>query len=163
MKRIKSNLDDFVYNAQKDQYICPQGKVLKLETRRLKSTDKWYHLYRINDDSCVACAIRNKCMSNKKARQRCICVPGEPLARDLTPSQKMQIKIDSSLGREIYGGRIGNVEPVFGNIRYNKGLDRFTYRGKVKVNVQWLLYCLVHNIEKIAHFGIACPPTGGAR
>lgn len=154
-KRIKTNLEDFVYDAENDHYICPQGRVLKLETRRLKSTDKWYHVYRIIDDSCVACPIRNKCMSNKKARQRCICVPGEPLARDLTPSQKMQLKIDTPYGKEIYGQRIGNVEPVFGNIRYNKGMNRFTYRGKVKVNVQWLLYCLVHNIEKIAHYGMA--------
>ena len=67
----------------------------------------------------------------------------------------MQSKVDTHRGKEIYGKRIGNVEPVFGNIRYNKGLDRFTYRGKVKVNVQWLLYCLVHNIEKIAHYGVA--------
>jgi len=45
------------------------------------------------------------------------------------------------------------VEPVFGNIRVNKELDRFTLRGQVKVNTQWMLYCLVHNIEKILHFG----------
>ena len=32
-------------------------------------------------------------------------------------------------------------------------MDRFTYRGKDKVNTQWLLYCLVHSLEKIAHYG----------
>ena len=32
-------------------------------------------------------------------------------------------------------------------------MNRFTYRGKDKVNTQWLLYCLVHNLEKIAHYG----------
>jgi hypothetical protein len=26
-------------------------------------------------------------------------------------------------------------------------LDRFTLRGKIKVNIQWMLYCMVHNIE----------------
>jgi len=45
------------------------------------------------------------------------------------------------------------VEPVFANIRTAKGMDRFTYRSKDKVNTQWLLYCLVHNLEKIAHYG----------
>ncbi|MFK7855763.1 MAG: transposase [Granulosicoccus sp.] len=45
------------------------------------------------------------------------------------------------------------VEPVFGNIRSNKGLDRFSLRGKEKVNVQWQLFCLFHNIEKINHYG----------
>jgi len=28
-------------------------------------------------------------------------------------------------------------------------MDRFTLRGKGKVNIQWLLYCIVHNIEKL--------------
>ena len=42
------------------------------------------------------------------------------------------------------------VEPVFGNLRGNKRLDRFTLRGRNTVDGQWKLYCLVHNIEKLA-------------
>lgn len=34
-------------------------------------------------------------------------------------------------------------------------LNRFTLRGQVKVNTQWHLYCLVHNVEKLAHHGYA--------
>jgi len=64
-------------------------------------------------------------------------------------------KIESEEGRKIYPQRMAIVEPVFGNIRTNKGLDRFTLRGKIKVNIQWLLYCMVHNIEKIANYGFA--------
>jgi hypothetical protein len=47
------------------------------------------------------------------------------------------------------------VEPVFANLRYNKRLDHFTLRTQRKVNTQWHLYCLVHNIEKLAHHGYA--------
>ena len=47
---------------------------------------------------------------------------------------------------------MGTVEPVFGNLRHNKRLTRFTLRGKCKVSTQWHLYCMVHNIEKIAHY-----------
>jgi len=43
--------------------------------------------------------------------------------------------------------------PSYGNIRSCKKMDRFTLRGQIKVNIQWLLYCLVHNIEKIANYG----------
>jgi Transposase DDE domain len=46
--------------------------------------------------------------------------------------------------------RIATVEPVFANIRHHKKMDRFTLRTKVKVGIQWLLYCVVHNIEKMA-------------
>ena len=45
------------------------------------------------------------------------------------------------------------MEPVFGNLK-NKGMGRFTLRGKKKVNTQWQLFSLVHNIEKIAHVGV---------
>ena len=50
-----------------------------------------------------------------------------------------------------YSQRLGTVEPVFANIRHNKQLNRFTLRGKCKVSAQWHLYCLVHNIEKVAN------------
>ena len=39
------------------------------------------------------------------------------------------------------------------NIGTNKGLNRFSLRGKKKVQGQWQLYCLVHNIEKLANYG----------
>ncbi|MDX5978873.1 transposase [Halomonas alkaliphila] len=45
------------------------------------------------------------------------------------------------------------VEPVFGNIGTTERLDRFSLRGKKKVQGQWQLYCLVHNIEKLANYG----------
>ena len=64
----------------------------------------------------------------------------------------MRERIDSPEGKLAYGRRIGTVEPVFGNIRHNKRMNRFTLRGKRKVDGQWKLYALVHNIEKWANF-----------
>ena len=52
---------------------------------------------------------------------------------------------------------VAAVEPVFGNLRANKRLDRFTLRGRMKVDAQWKLYCLVHKIEKLAHHRYAAP------
>ena len=42
------------------------------------------------------------------------------------------------------------MEPVFANITYCKGINRFTLRGQKKVSAQWKLYCMVHNIGKCA-------------
>lgn len=67
----------------------------------------------------------------------------------------MKKRIDAPAGRALYGERFATVAPVFGNIRYNKRLDRFTLRGKIKIDAQWKLFCLVHNIEKLAHHGYA--------
>ena len=65
----------------------------------------------------------------------------------------MKHRVDSPQGKEVYGHRMSVVEPVFGNIGSNKGLNRFSLRGKKKVQGQWKLYCLVHNIEKLANYG----------
>jgi hypothetical protein len=56
------------------------------------------------------------------------------------------VKLPSNASKE----RIGTVEPVFANLRHNKRLTRLNHRGRVKVNTQWNLYCMVHNIEKLS-------------
>jgi len=73
----------------------------------------------------------------------------------VTHTARMKERIDTPAGRARYGQRFATVEPVFANVRYNKGLDRFTLRGRTKVDGQWKLFCLVHNIEKLAHHGYA--------
>jgi len=64
-------------------------------------------------------------------------------------AERMRWKFDTALGRELYSRRMGTVEPVFGNLQ-NKGMRRFTLRGRKKVDAQWQLFTMVHNIEKIA-------------
>ena len=63
---------------------------------------------------------------------------------------RMKRRIDSAEGSgpvrpAIRHGRAGVWESLL-----NKGLTRFTLRGRAKVDGQWKLYCLVHNIEKLA-------------
>ena len=66
----------------------------------------------------------------------------------------MKERVDSPEGKLIYSHRMSVVElPLFGNIESNKGLNRFSLRGKKKVQGQWQLYCIVHNIEKLKNYG----------
>ncbi len=73
------------------------------------------------------------------------------------PSHRMRQAIDSAKGRVLYGQRIATVEPVFANIRHHKRMSRFTLRDRANVATQWQLYCLVHNIEKIATKAMRTP------
>jgi hypothetical protein len=66
---------------------------------------------------------------------------------------EMKEKIDTPQGKQIYARRLGIVEPVFANICVLKHMNRFTLRTKSKVDVQWRLFALVHNIGKIHSFG----------
>ncbi|MDR0387072.1 MAG: transposase [Treponema sp.] len=62
----------------------------------------------------------------------------------------MRQKVDEAKYRTLYGRRMQIIEPCFADITYNKRMDRFSLRIKlkVKVNIQWLLYCMMHNIGK---------------
>ena len=99
--------------------------------------------------------LRDTCLREpEKTKTRQVCFfYGKAPGTTLSYSDRMKRAIDSECGRRLYGGRFATVEPVFANIRHNKGLDRFTLRGQQKVDTQWKLFCLVHNIEKLAHHG----------
>ncbi|MEO7326637.1 MAG: transposase [Dokdonella sp.] len=60
----------------------------------------------------------------------------------------MRERIDSDQGKEQYGRRFATVEPAFGNVRHNNRLHRFTLRGQKKVDGQWKLLALVHNLDQ---------------
>ncbi|EWG97891.1 transposase IS4 [Halomonas sp. BC04] len=77
------------------------------------------------------------------------------MAQQRAPSYTDWMKqcVDSEQCKAIYSHRMSVVEPVFGNIGTNKGLSRFSLRGRNKIQGQWQLYCLIHNIEKIANYG----------
>ena len=76
-----------------------------------------------------------------------------PESQPATLVDEMKAKIDTPQGKQIYAMRLAIVEPVFANIRIQKRLDRFTLRTKAKVDVQWRLFALVHNIGKIHKYG----------
>ena len=152
-RRRKFMPEDFTYDETTGEYECPAGKKLKRYTRSYNT--RWgtrYWAYRADARDCEACTQREGCISKKgkKGKRKYLFIPVKAERRNY--SQEMATKMDTQRGREIYPHRMKIVEPVFANIRTQKRLDRFTLRGKVKVNIQWLLYCMVHNIEKIANF-----------
>jgi Transposase DDE domain len=65
----------------------------------------------------------------------------------------MRRTFDTPQGQAIYSKRMQTVEAVFANLQ-NKGMRRFKFRGRAKVNAQWQLFTMVHNIETIAHQGV---------
>lgn len=76
-----------------------------------------------------------------------------PKAEQDNALTRMRRRIDSEVGRAMITRRFATVEPVFGNLRHNKRLDRFSLRGRQRVDGQWKLYCITHNIEKLANRG----------
>ena len=150
-KSKKYVLEDFRYDEVKDQYICPNGKTLKLN---FKDAIRYRNIYRrhlADEKDCKQCSLKSRCFYRKNTKRRSLDVPIG--ADENNYSKAMGEKVDSDKGRKIYPQRMAIVAPVFANIRTQKHMNRFTFRGKIKVNIQWMLYCMVHNIEKIMNFG----------
>jgi transposase len=152
-KAKKFVLEDFQYNEAKDQYICPNGKLLKLKVKKLVQDHNIYRRYMAEASDCKKCSLRQRCFYRKNAKRRTLDVPIGAAKTNL--SKAMLKKVDSEKGRKIYPQRFAVIEPIFANIRTQKRMDRFTLRGKIKVNIQWMLYCMVHNIEKIMNYAAA--------
>ena len=160
MKPKKAGLyrpEDFDYDRQAGTCICPAGKVLYQNGANCIHNGYIAVKFQGAQRDCIPCTERDKCLRTpEKTKTRQVCFfRGKADPRAENYSDIMKRAIDSPEGKALYGRRFATVEPVFGNIRYNKGLDRFTLRGQRKVDTQWKLFCLVHNIEKLAHHGYA--------
>ena len=145
---------DFNFDKEKAVCHCPAGKEMWLSISNIVMGEHIYHRFNGYLNDCKQCSLQKQCMRKpptNQGRQVSIRI-GEAEQQAPNLLKQMQNKIDSRQGRHIYSQRLGTVEPVFGNINTNKRLNRFSLRGKTKVNAQWLMYCMVHNIEKIQHY-----------
>lgn len=147
--------DDFIYDAEKQTCICPAGHKLYRSGMDLETDGYRSSRFKAPKSACNSCELKRQCLRYpERSPQRQVAffkgrASGDGHASP-SPIEAMKRKIDSVLGRLIYGKRIATAEPVFANIQ-NKGMRRFTLRGAGKVCTQWRLFLLVHNIEKIVH------------
>jgi len=146
------SVEDFKMDDRTGKLICPAGHGLYIRNRNFETADGHKAIaYQAPKTACRECKLRSKCLHNPATVSRQVHIfygrrPG-------SVTDEMKNKIDTAEGRRTYSKRLGIVEPVFGNLRACKKMDRFTLRSKLKVNIQWMLYCLVHNIEKITNYG----------
>ncbi len=146
---------DFIISEDKDYCICPAGKRLSRCGENKKTERNRAINFRGCKTDCGICNLRVQCLRypDRTEVRNVYIYQGILETADETFTEKMRRKIDSIKGRLIYNKRLGTVEPVFGNIRSTLGLDRFSLRGKQKVNIQWVLYCMVHNLLKVHRYG----------
>ena len=131
---------NFAYNQQNDYYICPQGKKLHFErVYEHKKKKQKSRVYTTKD--CFICPLKQACTKgNRRYIHREL---REPLR------EKARQRLDTWEGKALYRKRMQSIEPIWGNLKENKKIRRFNLRGKEKVNAEFLLHCLSHNITKI--------------
>jgi transposase len=75
--------------------------------------------------------------------------PRGPLPQGATRVDRMRRKLQTQVGAAIYSGRKTIVEPVLGQIKQARGFRQFLLRGLEKVQGEWAMVCLTHNILKL--------------
>jgi len=144
------DLNDFHYYEAENVYECPRRKKLWFRRTTVQNGVEG-KVYQASLTDCKVCPDFSKCSWSKKEQSE----QSQGKALRITEKyghgnflRKMREKQATEEYKAIYAQRIQIVEPVFADIRYCKELDRFTLRGKEKVNGQWLLYTIVHNLGK---------------
>lgn len=149
---------DFTFDPTNKSCLCPAGEAMWKNKEGIDQRGNYKLFFEGRLTKCRHCVVKHKCMKNPisantragHGRQVSFIIETK---RAPNFTDWMKCRVDSDKGKQIYSHRMSVVEPVFGNIGTNKKLNRFSLRSKKKVQCQWQLYCMVHNIEKLANYG----------
>jgi len=154
---------DFRYDEGTGKLICPAGKALYLKNSNFSTAKGMKGVsYMGRKTDCTGCELRKQCLRNEKTAARQVTIFSDDRSEvKVSLTRKMIKAFDTARGRFYYSLRMGTIEPVFANLRHNLGLDRFSLRGRRKVDTQWKLFCIVHNLGKIFRYGhrYRCQPA----
>ena len=87
--------------------------------------------------------------TGRDKREQTIEIESEPPSVQATAKEAMRHKLRTEAGRSIYKMRKAIVEPVFGQIKEQRGFRRFSLRGLENVRHEWKMVCLASNLLKL--------------
>jgi transposase len=142
-KRTKYYHSDlFLYNAEDDHYVCPQGQILKLHARR---NSEQVFVYRANAQVCNACSVKHRCTKSKSGRHIFRSFFLEYIERVKGYHETEEYK-KSMRKRGVW------VEPLFGEAKQFHRLSRFRLRRLKKVNIEGLMVAAGQNLKRLLKF-----------
>jgi len=134
------------YNEMQDHYICPVGQVMDKIWEGEQKTEAGYTrtISKYRARNCDGCPLRGACHKSNRNRTIEVSHEGKRLKRDAVK------RLRSEKGVAYRKKRCWDVEPVFANLKQNKGFRRFMLRGKEKVLIEAGLLAIAHNLKKKA-------------
>ena len=132
--------DQFKFDAERDEYICPAGKTL---TYRSTTTSTQVRIYGIsNAQICRTCMYQAACTKNKVGRT----IARMPFEEIRAP---VQAHYQSPEGQAIYARRQSKVEHPFGHIKRNLGMQAFLLRSFAGVRAEAAIVATCFNIARM--------------
>jgi len=134
--------DRFSYDPEKDTFLCPEGKIVKLyKIRRKDCPYRKFQMKIYKAKDCPSCPKRKLCTRQK---YRTISIEDRKILLD-----QMRNRLQTEIGRKKYLQRLWTTEPVFGHLKYNLGYRHFFLRSLEKVKGEFRLMCIGWNLKKM--------------
>lgn len=136
----------FVYDAEADQYYCPQGHAMPFETTkpdRRGGEVIQKRVYRCAD--CEGCPLAAACLSRRNQRGRTISRDEWEEVRERTAT-----RMANESSRKLYNQRPRIAETPFGILKSIMGFRQFLLRGLEKVKTEWLWAATAFNLMKLS-------------
>lgn len=146
IRKHQFRADHFEYDPQTDEFICPNKQRLSyLYTGKYKTANGYESERRhYACQNCQDCPLKSQCTRAKGNRRIQVSF------RLLAYRRQARENLTSETGKALRAQRSVEVETVFGNIKHNMRFRRFHLRGLEKVNTEWGLVCMAHNMRKLA-------------
>ncbi|TVX96341.1 IS1182 family transposase, partial [Paenibacillus cremeus] len=141
-----SKIDNWTYDAEEDTWTCAAGQTLHFRRASKEKTESGYKIeYRhYRSTGCEGCPLKAQCTKAQGDREVKVSLKYLRLKNQARP------RLRSEEGYALAVRRMIEPEPVFGDMKNNRGFKRFLLRGlpKVSLEVGWL--SLAHNLLKKA-------------
>lgn len=141
-----SKIDNWTYNNEQDTWTCAAGQTLQFRRVSKEKTESGYEIeYRhYRSAGCESCPLKSQCTKAEGNREIKVSM------KYLRLKNQARQRLRSEDGYELAVRRMIEPEPVFGDMKNNRGFKRFLLRGlsKVSLEVGWL--SLAHNLLKKA-------------
>ena len=132
--------EKFQYDEEQDQYICPEGKVLR---HSHYSPTKEQHLYRMKDpQDCLSCRHDGVCTSNPRGRSII-------RLKEEKTKEMLEALYQTERGQAVYKKRKEKVELPFGHIKRNLNGWAFLLRGRLGVQAEMAIHATCFNIARM--------------
>jgi hypothetical protein len=130
---------EFAYDADRDEYRCPQGQALP--RRKIKHTEAEV-MYRADAATCNACPVKGACTASDRGRivHRSFYANYLDTVRGYHTTQTYQKAMRK---RKVW------VEPLFAEATEWHGLRRLRLRGLLNANIQGLLIAAGQNLKRL--------------
>lgn len=137
------NKEEFVYDDERDLYVCPAGELLKKDGIRFKQQ---ITRYIANPDTCNACLLKVKCTDGKS---------GRAVARSF--DEEYYDRVRSYRGTFAYEKALRKrkvwIEPLFAEAKEWHGMREVRLRTLERVNAEVLVIASGQNVKRLLEFG----------